>query len=64
MTIQLPNDIYEKILAQKPISVYAADFGYKNGYQRALIDTIHMLISEEDKLRDKELSDMALKFGD
>lgn len=64
MNITLPADIYEKILAQKPMGVYAADFGYKNGYQRALIDTIHMLISEEDKLRDKELSDMALKFGD
>lgn len=64
MNITLPMDIYEKIIAQQPQGVYAADFGYKNGYQRALIDTIHMLISEEDKLRDSMLEDLRLKFGD
>lgn len=64
MNITLPMDIYEKILAQQPKGVYAADFGYKNGYQRALIDTMYMLMSEEDKMRDTILADMALKFGD
>lgn len=64
MNITLPLDIYEKILAQEPAGVYAADFGYRNGYQRALIDTMHMLIAEEDKLRESMLEDLRLKFGD
>lgn len=64
MTIQLPDDIYEKILAQKPMGVYAADFGYKNGYQRALIDTMYMLMTEADKLSESMLEDMRLEFGD
>ena len=64
MNITLPGDIYEKIMAQQPKGVYAADFGYKNGYQRALIDTMHLLIAAEDDLRDKMLEDLKLKFGD
>lgn len=64
MTIQLPLDIYEKILAQKPKDIYAAAFEYQNGYQRALIDTMHLLIAEEDKLRESMLEDLRLKFGD
>lgn len=64
MNITLPMDIYEKILKQEPAGVYAADFGYKNRYQRALFDTMHLLISEEDKLRDSMLEDLKLKFGD
>lgn len=64
MTITLPDDIYEKIINQQPKGVYAADFGYKNGYQRALIDTMYMLMQEEEEIREKVLSDMALKFGD
>lgn len=64
MNITLPMDIYEKILAQQPKGVYAADFGYKNGYQRALIDTMYLLIAEEDKLSESMLEDLKLKFGD
>lgn len=64
MNITLPLDIYEKIMALEPSGVYAADFGYRNGYQRALVDVMHMLIAEEDKLRESMLEDLRLKFGD
>ncbi len=65
MNITLPMNIYELILNMQPRGNAGYDeqsFNY--GYTRACVDVMHMLISEEDKLRESMLEDLRLKFGD